>query len=256
MPKLAEVLPDLNNLLSMAPEDLGVVLLKLAASNRSVNFTTSEWGMSVLSAHQPMDMNKRRAVHRAIEEAMQWLRNEGLVMKDPEQPNGYFCLTRKSEALRETGDFESYRKANLLPVSILHPKLAKKVRPMYLRGDYDVAVFQAFKEVEVSVRGGGGFPVALVGVALMREAFHPEKGPLTDGGAVYSEREAMMHLFASAIGHAKNPPSHRNVEYEHVSAAQLIGFASYLLGQVEALVVLRTATGAGGNASNQKAGER
>jgi hypothetical protein len=91
-------------------------------------------------------------VGRAIAEAWQWLQNEGLLMPDLDQPNGWFCLTRKGAALRTEADLEAYRQGSLLPNALLHPTLAEKVRPMFMRGGYDVAVFQSFKEVEVAVR--------------------------------------------------------------------------------------------------------
>jgi hypothetical protein len=77
------------------------------------------------------------------------------------------------------------------------------------------------------------FGVNLFGVNVMRKAFHPDTGPLTDKAAVYGEREAEMHLFSGAIGHAKNPGSHRDVTMVPDEAARLIIFASYLLSIVE-----------------------
>ena len=73
----------------------------------------------------------------------------------------------------------------MLPVELLQPVLAEKVWPQFLRGDHDVAIFQAFKEIEVAVRTaangkGAGYPDDLVGTTLMRKAFHPDSGPLTD----------------------------------------------------------------------------
>jgi len=135
-------------------------------------------------------------------------------------------------------DLEAYRQGNLLPIALLHPRLSEKVRPMFMRGDYDVAIFQAFKEVEVAVRNtankkGASYPDDLVGVTLMRKAFHPDSGTLSDKCLVPAEREADMHLFSGAIGHAKNPTSHRDVTVSPREAAQLILFASYLLGVVE-----------------------
>jgi hypothetical protein len=61
-------------------------------------------------------------------------------------------------------------------------------------------------------RLGAGFADDLVGVPLMRRAFHPETDPLTDTSRVAAERDAEMALFAGAIGHAKNPPGHRDVD--------------------------------------------
>ena len=121
----------------------------------------------------------------------------------------------------------------MLPVELLQPTLAEKVWPQFLRGDHDVAVFQAFKEVEVAVRKGGNYPNDLLGVKLMRAAFHPDTGPLSDMTLVTAERESEMHLFAGASGHAKNPPSHRDVNLTRQEAARLIVFASHLLAIVE-----------------------
>lgn len=135
-------------------------------------------------------------------------------------------------------DVEAFRKGRILPSDLLPTLFAEKVVPLFRRGDHDVAVFQAFKEVEVAVRTaaiakGAGYPDSEVGTTLMRKAFHPETGPLADKALVAAEREAEMHLFAAAIGHAKNPTSHRDVAISAVEAARLIVFASYLLEIVE-----------------------
>lgn len=174
----------------------------------------------------------------AMAEALSWLRSQGLIVEDPEQPQHFFIITKKAKALHSRADLEAYRKGRVLPVELLDPSLADKVQPLFLRGDHDVAVFQAFKEVEVAVRKAAarlsaGFGNDLVGTNLMRKAFHPDTGPLTDKSAVTSEREAEMHLFSGAIGHAKNPGSHRDVTMAPDEAARLIIFASYLLSIVE-----------------------
>ena len=74
-----------------------------------------------------------------------------------------------------------------------------------MRGDYEVAVFQAFKEVEMAVRATAKLPAEVVGVSLMRRAFYPENGPLANFKTIPSEREALIYLFAGAMGHPKNP---------------------------------------------------
>jgi uncharacterized protein (TIGR02391 family) len=116
----------------------------------------------------------------------------------------------------------------------MHPRLAEKIRPMFLRGDYTIAVQQSFIEVEITVREAAGMANDDLGVEMMRTVFSNKTGKLADPNATGGERVAMMELFAGAIGHCKNPPSHRHVDTARVAAAQLIGLASHLLSLVEA----------------------
>lgn len=245
MSSLLDYLPEAEALLALGPEDLGIILLELVQKERQPRVALSNIEMPIWNANTPKyPQQSRMPVGRAIAEAWQWLQNEGLIMPDLDQPNGWYCLTRKGAQLTNTADIEAYRQGNILPVGLLHPTIAEKVRPMFLRGDYDVAVFQAFKEVEVVVRQAGRFPNTEIGVSLMRKALNPNDGALTDKNAVPGERVALMELFAGAMGYCKNPSSHREVAIDRVSAAQLIVLASYLqmalfnslLAQADALV--------------------
>ena len=177
----------------------------------------------VVGTSYPQGM--QRPVTLALAEALSWLVSQGLLILDPDQPAQWYRITRRANALRTRSDVEAYRKGHILPTDLLQPTLAEKVQPLFLRGDHDVAVFQSFKEVEVAVRSaankkGANYPDDLVGVTLMRKAFHPETGPLTDISLVAAEREAIMHLFSGAIGHAKNPTSHRDVSIAPAEAAR------------------------------------
>jgi hypothetical protein len=66
-----------------------------------------------------------------------------------------------------------------------------------------VAVFQAFKEVELSVRNAANMNDSDIGRKLMQTAFNPENGPLTDTQADKGERVGLMDLYSGAIGHCK-----------------------------------------------------
>jgi len=124
--------------------------------------------------------------------------------------------------------------SDLLPKKLLHPMIAQKVWSTFIRCEYDTAIFQAFKEVEVAVRNGGGFLPTDIGVPLMRKAFDIVNGPLTDKSLPEAERTSIQHLFAGAIGSYKNPQSHRNVSIsEPTDAAEMIILASHLLKIVD-----------------------
>src|ERR1017187_4444549 len=100
-----------------------------------------------------------------------------------------------ARAMESEADFKSFKVANLLPKEILHAKIADPVWRAFMRGEFDVAAFQAMKAVEVSVRAAAGLGDNLIGVKLMREAFAPEAGPLTDMNAEGGERVGRMELF-------------------------------------------------------------
>lgn len=151
------------------------------------------------------------AVAQAIAESLNWLMSQGLVIYEPEQNGEWMRLTRRAQSIKTKVDWEAYRKGGTLPVGLLQPHLAEKVHHLFVRGDHDIAVFQAFKEVEVAVRAACGHADDLVGRALMQKAFAINDGPLRDMDLVAAEREAEVFLFAGAIGHAKNPTSHREV---------------------------------------------
>jgi len=176
-------------------------------------------------------------VSLALMEAWDWLASAGFIARKPDAVGARFFVTRRGQRLKSREDFSAYRKASMLPEAQLHPLLAR-VYPAFLRGEYDTAVFQAFREVEVAVRQAGSFPNDMVGVHLMREAFKPTKnanpaGPLTDPLLPIAEQEGMASLFVGAISVYKNPQSHRHASPQPEEATEIIMFASQLLRLVD-----------------------
>jgi uncharacterized protein (TIGR02391 family) len=247
---LLSLVPSADDLLALEVEELAGVLLAHLSSlgSNSGDSIVNQGSISqhnfFNNRHQHPEYGDRQAeVSQALIAAWTWLENEGFLVRDPLQQSPSFSISVRAQALKTREDFAAYRKANLLPKALLHPLIASKVYPAFLRGEYDTAVFQAFREVEVAVRAAGKFPADRVGVALMREAFRPVDvkgpssgaGPLTDQTLPSAEQEGMAHLFSGAIALYKNPQSHRNVPTNATDAAEVIGFASHLLRTVDRL---------------------
>jgi uncharacterized protein (TIGR02391 family) len=236
---LSSLVPNVADLLSLEVEELaGVLLVHL----NSIECTTPNQGGFCLhnffNAPQRRDYEDRQEeVNIALMEAWAWLRSGGLIVERASPTGGFYFISRRGKQITSRNDFDAYRKASLLPKGQLHPFIASKVYPAFLRGEYDTAVFQAFREVEVAVRTAGKFSRDDYGTDLMRDAFRPNTkkgqpsppGSLTDTQLPVAEQEAMVNLFAGAIGLYKNPQSHRHVPTHPEDAAEVIVFASQLL---------------------------
>lgn len=254
---LSSLVPNAGDLLALEVEELaGVLLTHLNSYGNDSGKTVVQQGrvsqhnfFNTLD-HHPEYPGRQTEVNQALMEAWSWLQGEGFLVRDPNQTADWFFLSRRAQRLKSREDFAAYGKASLLPKGQLHPLIATKVYPAFLRGEYDTAVFQAFREVEVAVRREGNFPAELIGTKLMREAFRPvdpknsaiTPGPLTDTTLPVAEQEGMANLFSGVIALYKNPQSHRNLPTKVIDAAEVVVFASHLLRMVDRLSSLSLPT--------------
>ena len=232
MPTIYELLPDHNALLALEPEELAGVVLQHLNSEEPRSSALNRYNFGLQHTVKDYPPSHQDQISRALMEAWMWLEREGLVAPRPGDSNHWVFVTRRGHSLATPDKLEAYRRSNLLPRRLVHGNLTK-VWGSFLRGDYDTAVFQAFKEVEVRVREAAALSSTDLGVDLMRKAFKPGEGPLADSASPKAEQEALMHLFAGAVGSYKNPHSHRNVEIDAIEAVEMILLASHLLNIVD-----------------------
>lgn len=231
MPSIRDLLPDAEALLALEPEELAGYLMEyLNALPESERKRLNRYNFSLRDHGYETNIEQ---ISEALMEAWVWLERECLLAPKPNAGGEWIFITRRGRKITGHIDLGAYRKTNLLPRALLHPVLATKAWATFIRGEYDTAVFQAFKEIEVAVRTAGGYEAEDLGVELMRKAFNQDSGPLTDRTRPDAEQQAMSHLFAGAIGLYKNPSSHRHAIDNAEEAVEMILLASHLLRIVE-----------------------
>lgn len=227
------LLPDADALLALEPEELAGAVLEHLLSRRREDGDLNRYNFSLAGTYAEYPEQRHVEIAQALMEAWVWLEHEGFIAPKPGTQGEWSFITRRGHQAAGRDGVSTYRATALLPKQQLHPSIAQKCWATFLRGEYDTATFQAFKELEVAIRRGGGFRAEDIGVDLARRAFKASAGPLADTTAPVAEQEALANLVAGAIGSYKNPHSHRNVALEAQEAAEMIILASHLIRIVQ-----------------------
>jgi len=244
MPNLNELIPDAEVLVALEPDELGLRMLPALASWPSWQGMLNAQSFADVHARPnvpgqgealggPYPARYRAEVGQAVREAWQWLVGAALLIPSPGQA-GAFSLSRRADRIARAPDPVRAHAPRTLRRESLNAAIREDVWSLFQRGRFDTAVFEAMKGVEVAVRTAAGLGNEMVGLKLMRAAFHPETGPLTDYGVEGGERHARSDLFAGAMGSYKNPQSHRHVALSDPDeTAELILLANHLLRIVD-----------------------
>lgn len=245
MRELHVAIPDPAAVLALEPEELAAKLLFLMRERferernqlRPTDFITE-----VMTEPTPEEggegypRDDRVQIAYALTEAFSWLEAQALLIPFPGEYRAEGrMLSRRAQRIETEEDFRQFEMARCLNRDLLHPTIAEEAWLSFVRGRFATAVFEAMRAVEIAVREAAGFAEGDHGVPMIRRAFHKDTGPLRDPGQEEAEREALMHLFAGAVGSYKNPHSHRNVPMEDAGeATEIVTLASHLLRIVDA----------------------
>ena len=172
--------PPIEEIMEMEPEILAPFILRYL--QKQPQGTINRYNFSLINDPRIYEKLGRKAddYGRCLMEAWMYLEREGFIAPNPGQQDDWAFVTRRGQKVVEAQDFEAYRKSHLLPSEGLDPILVQKVKQSFISGDYDTAIFQAFKEIEIRVRKKAGLANTDIGVPLMRKAFNPKDGVLTD----------------------------------------------------------------------------
>jgi hypothetical protein len=158
MLQLPQAIPDEDVLLSLSTEELAAKMLFLvrkrgAAMFQPDNIMNELWG-DPTRGHRGYSTRRKGEIELAVAEAWAWLLVQGLILpaEGMNGVHGFRRLSRRARRMESEAEFASLQVARLLPREILHPKIADTVWRAFMRGEYDMAVLQAMKAVEVVVR--------------------------------------------------------------------------------------------------------
>lgn len=163
MPK--QQLPSPDEIATLLPEELAPhILLDLAQIGPNSmdrgrlnigNYCTS----FDADIHGPTRSHQaREQTRQSLAEAWSLLITLGFIASDTNQSNyGWYFVTRKGrDAAQSHEAFERGRRAAQFPATMLHPILRRATYDSLVRGNFQQAVAEAFRVVEVRVRDGSG----------------------------------------------------------------------------------------------------
>lgn len=238
MTTLRQLIPDAETVTAMHPADLAGAMLEVLLSLDQMN--RGQWNRRTfcmeagrIYSESVRNHGPNKEVGEACAVAWSWLEANWLICRAPEESNDWYIPTKRGKEIRDKAGVKKLIESEQLPAHFMHDELVSKVRSLFLQGLYDLAVFESFHRLEITIREAAGLGDDLIGTNLASRAFDPENGPLTDTDVEKGERQALRNLMCGALGSYKNPQSHRHVGLEAPEAREMILMASHLMKIVD-----------------------
>jgi uncharacterized protein (TIGR02391 family) len=202
-------------LLGAPDRELERVLLRYVAlitQDKMRRMATRDGTVTELFGLGGYEYSKKSAVEKRIGRAWKALENADLIEEpDPDNgKNGFRVVSEAGRTVNTDANFAAAMLHSRFRRDMFHASLPDAAWNAFQARDYDTAVFEAFKWIEISVRKKGGFAETDYGVRLMQKAFDPNNGPLRDKAATKGRREARLKLFEGAFGELRNPKAHQD----------------------------------------------
>ncbi|HET8861632.1 MAG TPA: TIGR02391 family protein [Solirubrobacterales bacterium] len=237
-------------ILRIPSEQLGVFILhrltELGPNNHGLHNFTVEYfaevtpstpGVTTVYRSQDPRQAKEDVVAK-ISDAWIWLEQQRYLGPDPQQrPDSQWrIITPKGKEILAipVDEVLARVRAGKLLGDGLHPRIEAQARAPWNGGEFETAIFNAAREIEIAV--GEALPPQpkkLYGVDAINAAFGNGK-PLSDPDQDPGEQEGTRALYAGFVATFKNPGSHRHFEPEDpVQAAEIIRTADLLMRMLE-----------------------
>lgn len=150
-------------------------------------------------------------------------------------PNRKYVYQLTPKGLNEAGkEFDDMR-LPLFDISSLYlrPNLYKKIYQYYKNGDFETAIFKAFKLLEEKVRTKANLPPSDNVARLMSDAFKSDGGRLKYPYAkTEGEQNGIQNLMRGSIMFFKSPRSHRTVITDNPNRVMFIFAFAHLLLEI------------------------
>src|SRR5450830_1315737 len=140
MASLTSLIPDVEVLLTLAPEELAEVVLQLAFEHRQNNLAHLQSITSQINGTPGANNGYPQIQHKdaelALAEAWSWLLAQGLLIPEPgiNGNNGHMLVSRRGQRVLVGDSFKTYARSVAFPKSLLHPSIAEEVWLDIVRG--------------------------------------------------------------------------------------------------------------------------